>query len=155
MVRFGDLLLTRLILGVDPVSRWPLCRSDILKHLDTKPDPAARWRQFGQLTDAWREAERRQLVCLQLLAAAVQRHLVPVWPARRCLQRLLRGDGETTPPPEELCLNRDSWSGLTTWRRPTLAVKQALLDLLQWCNSDSGQDGVGSAGPGRPPRPLQ
>ena len=61
VVRFGDLLLTRLFLGVGPAGRRPLGsgrgllrRSDLLDHLDTVSDPEQRWRQFGQLTDCWR-----------------------------------------------------------------------------------------------------
>ena len=153
MVRFGDLLLTRLFLGVGPAGRVPprcrrevaqrgetgqalLGRDDLLRHLDTLPDPAERWQQFGELADCWREAERRQLAGLRLLVAAVRRHLVPVWAARRCLERLLGGDGVARQPPEgEVCLDDVRRRFTMTWSRVTPAESQALADLVDWCNS--------------------
>ena len=154
MVRFGDLLLTRLFLGVGPAGRVPprcrrgvkpheetgqalLGRGDLLRHLDTLLDPEERWQQFGELVDCWREAERRQLACLRLLAAAVRRHLVPVWAARRCLERLLGGDGVTRQPPKRnVCLEAVRRHFTMTWNRVTPVESQALADLVDWCNND-------------------
>ena len=147
-VRFGDLLLTRLFLDVGPAGRTPLgsgrgrlSRGDILEHLDTVSDPEERWRQFGGLADCWREAERRQLAGLRLLAAAIGRGLVPVWAARRCLERLLGGDGETRQPPEGRMSIDDGRAFTLVWSEQTPTVMQDLQELLDLCNSDAAPKG--------------
>ncbi|KAF0309453.1 Eukaryotic translation initiation factor 4 gamma 3 [Amphibalanus amphitrite] len=75
-VSFGDFMLTRLSRGLAPVNRNTLSREDLLHHLETVEDPAERRRQLRELTDCWRQAERRRCVCLLLLAALIRRNLV-------------------------------------------------------------------------------
>ncbi|KAF0291192.1 Eukaryotic translation initiation factor 4 gamma 3 [Amphibalanus amphitrite] len=156
-VRFGDLLLTRLVLGVSPAClglprcdggswrRAPLGRADLLAHLATVPEREERLRQFRRLTAVWREAERRQRATLRLLAASIRRRLVPVWAARRCLERLLGGDGVTRPPaagPAEL----GSLDLHTQWISPSPAERDDLRQLVDWCDAQNGP------APAQPPR---
>ncbi|XP_043188148.1 uncharacterized protein LOC122363217 [Amphibalanus amphitrite] len=87
-VSFGDFMLTRLSRGLAPVNRNTLSREDLLHHLETVEDPAERRRQLRELTDCWRQAERRRCVCLLLLAALIRRNLVPAWDAQICFREL-------------------------------------------------------------------
>ncbi|XP_043188138.1 uncharacterized protein LOC122363211 isoform X2 [Amphibalanus amphitrite] len=87
-VSFGDFMLTRLSRGLAPVNRNTLSREDLLHHLETVDDPAERLRQLRELTDCWRQAERRRCVCLLLLAALIRRNLVQVRDAQICFSEL-------------------------------------------------------------------
>ncbi|XP_043204542.1 uncharacterized protein LOC122371860 [Amphibalanus amphitrite] len=88
-VSFGDFMLTRLSRGLAPVNRNTLSREDLLHHLETVEDPAERRRQLRELTDCWRQAERRRCVCLLLLAALIRRNLVPLRAAGSCFSELV------------------------------------------------------------------
>ena len=154
-VRFTHLLVTRLLLGVGPAclgpprrggsprqpgqpraTRPPLSRQDLLSHLATVSDRQERVRQFRQLVGAWREAERRQLACLRLLAAVVRLGLVPARAARRCLERLLGGDGVSRQPPDGP-VDLSERQLHTEWAAPTRAERRALRCLVRWCNGES------------------
>ncbi|XP_043204556.1 uncharacterized protein LOC122371871 [Amphibalanus amphitrite] len=87
-VSFGDFMLTRLSRGLAPVNRNTLSREDLLHHLETVEDPAERRRQLRELTDCWRQAERRRCVCLLLLAALIRRNLVQGRDAQICFSEL-------------------------------------------------------------------
>ena len=139
MVRFVDLLITRLFLGVGPTNRVTKLFtisyafealagvSTTLLSMDSPDLPP----------------DSRQFACLRLLAAVCRRRLVPVWAARRCLARLLGGDGESREPTDEALTVDAEW--IASWAPEQC---QALVELVHCCDIGHEEQGGSSSGAG-------